>query len=176
MSNRTESGQSDHRRSDTGRSPAARVGPDVPGRSRRLAPVRGSSPSRPRTRRTSWVSGTLRRATDRCRSALASRSRTGAVRRAQSPQRGDRTPLRLPVGFGTFPPSRRASLRPIAIACFRLVTLFPDRPDSSVPRLRSCRARSTLFCAVLPYFAIWDPPLLPCRAAGGCCLSQAGFG
>lgn len=56
--------------------------------------------------------------------------------------------------LGTFAPAFRASLNPIAIACFRLVTRLPDRPDFRVPRLRSCMARSTLLCAFLPYFAI----------------------
>jgi hypothetical protein len=55
---------------------------------------------------------------------------------------------------GTLPPAARASLNPIAIACFRLVTFFPDRPDRSVPSLRSCIARSTLSDAFLPYFAM----------------------
>jgi len=45
---------------------------------------------------------------------------------------------------GTFAPARRASLRPIAIACFRLLTLRPERPDLRVPCLRSCIARFTL--------------------------------
>src|SRR5262249_33907882 len=55
---------------------------------------------------------------------------------------------------GTLPPSRRASLRPIAIACLRLVTFRPERPDFSVPRFRSCIARSTLLCAFFPYLAM----------------------
>src|SRR6266550_1411349 len=53
---------------------------------------------------------------------------------------------------GTFAPASRASLRPIAIACLRLVTFLPDPPDRSVPRLRSCIARSTLSEAFFPYF------------------------
>ena len=55
---------------------------------------------------------------------------------------------------GTLAPALRASLRPIAIACLRLVTFFPERPDFSVPCFRSCIARFTLLCAFLPYFAI----------------------
>jgi hypothetical protein len=55
---------------------------------------------------------------------------------------------------GTFPPARRASDRPIAIACFRLVTFLPDRPLRSVPCLRSCIAFSTFCDAFRPYFAI----------------------
>lgn len=46
--------------------------------------------------------------------------------------------------LGTFAPARRASLKPIAIACLRLFTFLPERPDLSVPRLRSCTARLTL--------------------------------
>ena len=51
---------------------------------------------------------------------------------------------------GTLPPALRASLRPIAIACLRLVTFFPERPDFRVPRFRSCIARLTLLPAFLP--------------------------
>jgi hypothetical protein len=58
---------------------------------------------------------------------------------------------------GTFPPARRASERPIAIACLRLVTFFPDRPLLSVPRFRSCIAFSTFCDAFLPYLAIGPP-------------------
>jgi len=42
--------------------------------------------------------------------------------------------------FGTLAPDLRASERPIAIACLRLVTFFPDRPLFNVPFLRSCIA------------------------------------
>lgn len=54
---------------------------------------------------------------------------------------------------GTFPPARRASDRPIAIACFLLVTFFPE-PLRSVPFFRFFIARSTFFDAFLPYFAM----------------------
>jgi hypothetical protein len=47
-------------------------------------------------------------------------------------------------GGGTLPPAARASDNPIAIACLRLVTFLPDRPDFKVPRFRSCIARCTL--------------------------------
>ena len=60
-------------------------------------------------------------------------------------------PLRL---RGTFAPALRASLKPMAIACLRLVTFLPDRPERNVPCLRSRIARSTFFCAFLPYFAM----------------------
>lgn len=61
--------------------------------------------------------------------------------------------LRAAFFFGTFAPSSRASDRPIAIACLRLVT-FPPLPDFNVPALRSCMARSTFAEAFGPYFAI----------------------
>jgi hypothetical protein len=55
---------------------------------------------------------------------------------------------------GTLPPSARASERPIAIACLRLLTVLPEPPLFNVPRFRSCIAFSTLSCAFCPYFAI----------------------
>jgi hypothetical protein len=55
---------------------------------------------------------------------------------------------------GTLPPSRRASLNPIAIACLRLVTFFPERPDLSFPLFISRIARSTFFPDFLPYFRV----------------------
>jgi hypothetical protein len=54
---------------------------------------------------------------------------------------------------GTFAPLLRASLRPIAIACFRLVTLRPD-PLVSVPLFRRRIADFTFFDADRPYFAM----------------------
>src|ERR1700760_4855098 len=53
--------------------------------------------------------------------------------------------------FGTFLPSARASERPIAIACLRLVTLRPERPLFSVPALRFFITRSTSAEAFLEY-------------------------
>src|SRR6266516_3214807 len=53
--------------------------------------------------------------------------------------------------LGTFAPACRASERPMAMACFRLVTFLPERPLFSVPRFRSCIARSTFFEAFLLY-------------------------
>ena len=44
---------------------------------------------------------------------------------------------------GTLAPARRASDSPMAIACLRLFTFLPDRPDFKVPCLRSCMARFT---------------------------------
>ncbi len=52
---------------------------------------------------------------------------------------------------GTFAPDRRACDRPIAIACLRLVTLRLDRPERSVPRLRSRIADLTFVDAAFPY-------------------------
>src|SRR5207253_4765552 len=74
-----------------------------------------------------------------------------------------RPPLRDPFFFGTFAPASRASERPIAIACLRLLTRLPDRPLFSVPRLRSCIARSTFSPAFFPYLAMHT--LHPRRAA-----------
>src|SRR5712691_8024326 len=59
--------------------------------------------------------------------------------------------------FGTFAPASRASERPMAIACLRLVTRRPERPLFNVPRLRSCIARSTFSAAFFPYLAIHPP-------------------
>jgi hypothetical protein len=52
---------------------------------------------------------------------------------------------------GTFAPSRRASERPIAIACLRLLTFLPEPPDLSVPAFILWTARFTLFEALGPY-------------------------
>ena len=71
--------------------------------------------------------------------------------------RREEEPRRLDRGGGTFPPARRASDSPIAIACFRLFTVLPDRPDLSWPRFISCMARSTFFWAFWPYLAMNDP-------------------
>jgi len=66
--------------------------------------------------------------------------------------------------LGTFAPARRASDRPIAIACFRLVTFFFDLPLFKVPLFRSSIAFLTYACAVFPYLAIFsswigNPPI-----------------
>jgi hypothetical protein len=55
--------------------------------------------------------------------------------------------------FGTFAPFFLASDNPIAIACFRLVTFFPD-PDFSEPFFFLCMADLTLLPAPFEYFAI----------------------
>src|SRR5262245_20777679 len=62
--------------------------------------------------------------------------------------------FRDPLRFGTFAPDSRASERPMAIACLRLVTRLPERPLFSVPRFRSRIARSTFSPAFLPYLAM----------------------
>src|ERR1700682_3364337 len=67
--------------------------------------------------------------------------------------------------FGTFAPDLRASESPIAIACLRLVTFFPERPERSFPFLRSFIARSTFSPAFLPYFAIRPPAQRSLQAA-----------
>ena len=54
--------------------------------------------------------------------------------------------------FGTFLPDRRASDKPMAIACLRLFTVLPERPLFKVPRLRSCIVFFTLALAPLLYF------------------------
>jgi hypothetical protein len=56
--------------------------------------------------------------------------------------------------FGNFFPARRASDSPMAMACCRLVTLFPELPLRKVPALRSLIALATFS----------EPPLLYCRA------------
>src|SRR5580765_8223800 len=56
--------------------------------------------------------------------------------------------------LGTLAPAFRASDSPIAIACFLLVTFFPERPLFRVPSFRSCIAFSTLSDAFLPYLAM----------------------
>jgi hypothetical protein len=55
--------------------------------------------------------------------------------------------------FGTLAPFFRASLRPIAIACFRLRTFRPD-PLFSVPFFLRRIADSTRLPAAFPYLAI----------------------
>ena len=55
--------------------------------------------------------------------------------------------------LGTFAPFLRASDNPIAIACLRLVTFFPE-PLFRVPLFRRFIALFTVLCAFLLYFAI----------------------
>ena len=53
--------------------------------------------------------------------------------------------------LGTFLPLTRASDRPIAIACLRLLTLRPERPLFKVPALRFFIARLTSVDAFFEY-------------------------
>ena len=64
---------------------------------------------------------------------------------------------------GTFAPFRLASLRPIAIACLRLVTFRPE-PLLSVPRFRRRIVDLTFFDADLPYFAIGTSSCRSCKS------------
>jgi hypothetical protein len=59
---------------------------------------------------------------------------------------------RFAVFFGTLAPAARASERPIAIACLRLLTFRPEPPLRSVPALRFFIARSTVLDAFFEYF------------------------
>ena len=64
---------------------------------------------------------------------------------------------------------RRASDKPIAIACFRLFTFLPDRPLFSVPDFRFFMARPTFFDAPFEYrrfFAFFAVLRLRATAAG----------
>jgi hypothetical protein len=63
------------------------------------------------------------------------------------------TPQAAYFGGGTFAPFFRASLSPIAIACFRLVTRppCPDFPLRSVPLFIRRTALFTLLPAAFPY-------------------------
>ena len=45
--------------------------------------------------------------------------------------------------LGTFPPASLASDKPIAMACFLLVTFFFERPDFNLPSFISWRALAT---------------------------------
>jgi hypothetical protein len=65
-----------------------------------------------------------------------------------------------PFFAGTFPPSRRASASPIAIACFLLVTFLPERPLFNVPRFRSRMTSSTFSPAFFPYLGIFRTSLV----------------
>jgi hypothetical protein len=58
------------------------------------------------------------------------------------------------VFVGTFLPSARASDRPMAIACLRLVTFLPEPPLFNVPALAFFTARATFFAADFEYFAM----------------------
>src|ERR1700761_1044481 len=90
---------------------------------------------------------------------------------------------------GTFAPARRASERPMAMACLGLVTFLPDRPLRSVPCFISSMARSTLRPLALLYLRaitlsmapvgatrVWRMPgtLLPhCQRSADCNVGSA---
>jgi hypothetical protein len=59
--------------------------------------------------------------------------------------------------LGTLAPFLRASARPMAIACLRLVTFLPDFPMVKVPAFCLCTAFSTLSDVFLLSFAIMLP-------------------
>ena len=77
---------------------------------------------------------------------------------------------------GTFAPERRASERPMAMACLRLVTFLPERPERSVPRFRSCIARFTLLLAAVLYFRLRDLVVAIFSSREGCSNFQAAWG
>jgi hemerythrin superfamily protein len=56
----------------------------------------------------------------------------------------------------------------MAIACLRLFTFLPERPDLRLPRFRSCMAFLTLDFAFLPYFAIHSSLAPLASVAAGC--------
>jgi len=56
--------------------------------------------------------------------------------------------------FGTLAPELRASESPIAIACLRLVTFLPERPDLSLPRFISCIVFLTFRWEAAPNFRL----------------------
>src|SRR3984893_13096443 len=60
----------------------------------------------------------------------------------------------MAVFFGTLAPFLRASERPMAIACFRLLTLppLPPLPERSVPLFFRRIALATLLPAALPFW------------------------
>lgn len=58
--------------------------------------------------------------------------------------------------FGTFAPALRASDKPMAMACLRLVTFFLLRPLFSFPFFIACISRSTDFDAAFPYLRELD--------------------
>jgi hypothetical protein len=71
------------------------------------------------------------------------------------------------------------------MACFRLVTFLPERPDRNVPRFISRIERRTLRLAVVPYFrprdvvlvlvAAMTPSTAPPRRAKMSCNRRALF-
>lgn len=64
---------------------------------------------------------------------------------------------------GTFAPFFRASLSPMAMACLRLFTFWPE-PLFSVPFFLRRMVDSTFFDADLPYFAMCTSISFVCKA------------
>jgi hypothetical protein len=60
---------------------------------------------------------------------------------------------------GTLAPFLRASESPMAMACFRLRTVFPLRPLCSFPFFLFSIACLTDSCDFFPYRAMFSPPL-----------------
>jgi hypothetical protein len=82
--------------------------------------------------------------------------------------RDDALLLRADRRLGTLAPLLRASLSPIAIACFRLFTVRPE-PLFNVPLFRRRIADFTVLEAALPYFAMQAsdiPAMLPALRCG----------
>jgi hypothetical protein len=74
--------------------------------------------------------------------------------------------LRDPFFLGTLAPAVRASDKPIAMACFRLLTVLPEPPLFKVPRFRLCIARSTFSLAFFPYLAMHTLLIVAVQAGG----------
>ena len=72
---------------------------------------------------------------------------------------GERGSIQLDFFLGTLAPFLRASDRPMAMACLRLVTTppLPPFPERSVPRFSFSIAFLTLSLAAFPYFATCPP-------------------
>ena len=97
------------------------------------------------------------------------RARRSARAPARDPDRDRRAvgrrhlllpPRRRAFRVGPCRPARRASDRPMAMACFRLVTFLPEPPLRSVPRFISCMAFSTFSRRLVAVLAL----------AGGLCV------
>jgi hypothetical protein len=66
---------------------------------------------------------------------------------------------------GTLAPSARASDKPIAMACLRLVTFLPERPERSLPLFISSMLRWTFFPALPVRLELFFLPVLFFRVA-----------
>jgi hypothetical protein len=77
--------------------------------------------------------------------------------------------------LGTFAPERRASDSPMAMACLRLLALFPDRPLFNLPLLYSCIARPTFFFEPALYFGMVAPFAVHLRRRRDTCCNGASL-